>query len=169
MPSQSLADWLRARVDRTYRRGNWAGPGPLRAIRGITPATAHWRPHSDQHTIAEITRHMGYWKDAVEARLAGRAWTYDRSANWRPVAPTARGWADARSELAAAHRRLMRALERTNDADLLAPAKAVDPRRLRWRMLDFVVDVATHDSYHAAQIFVLRRLAPGHARTRSRR
>jgi hypothetical protein len=63
----------------------------------------------------------------------------------------------------------MRALERTNDADLLAPAKAVDPRRLRWRMLDFVVDVATHDSYHAAQIFVLRRLAPGHARTRSRR
>jgi len=169
MASQSLTDWLRARVDRTYGSGNWAGPGPLRAIRGITPAAAHWRPHPDQHTIAEITRHMGYWKDAVEARLTGRPWTYDKSANWREVPPTARGWAAARSELAAAHRRLMRALERAKDADLLAPVDAVDPRRLRWRMLDFVVDVATHDSYHAAQIFVLRRLAPRAARTRRRR
>lgn len=169
MAAQSIADWLRARVDRTYRSGNWAGPGVLRAIRGVSPAAAHWRPHPDQHTIAEITVHMGYWKDAVEARLTGRPWTYDKAANWRPVAPTARGWAGARAELAAAHRRLMRALRATRAADLLAPAAAVDPRRLRWRMLDFVVDVATHDSYHAAQIFVLRRLAAGMPRTPRRR
>lgn len=172
MASQSIAGWLRNRVDRTYRSGNWAGSGPLRAIRGVSPQAAHWRPHPEQHTIAEITLHMGYWKDAVTARLVGRPWRYDQDANWRPVAPTARGWAQARAELAGAHRRLMHALRAARDADLLAaPAAAVDPRRLRWRMLDFVVDVATHDSYHAAQIFVLRRLAASAvgARTSRRR
>ncbi len=155
----SLPAWARRRVDGTYRSGNWAGPGVLPAIRGIPPAVAHWRPHPDQHTIAEMVRHMGYWKLAVEARLTGRPWTYDRVENWRPVPRTPRGWAGARAELAAAHRRLMRALRRVRSADLVAPVQPVDPRRRRWSVLDFVIDVATHDSYHAAQIFVLRRLA----------
>ncbi|HEY3248475.1 MAG TPA: DinB family protein [bacterium] len=160
MPASSLPAWARRRVDQTYRTGNWAGPGVLRAIRAVPSAVAHWRPDPDQHTIAEMVRHMGYWKLAVEARLTGRPWAYDKVENWRPVAPTARGWVDAKAELADAHRRLMRALDRLSAADLAAPVQPVDPRKRRWSILDFVIDVATHDTYHAAQIFVLRRLAP---------
>ena len=95
---------------------------------------------------------MAYWKDAVTARLTGRPWKYDESQNWRAAVATEQGWAQARGELGAAHKRLMAALR------TLTPERLVEPVRGPWRLIDLVADVATHDTYHAAQIFVLRRL-----------
>lgn len=147
-----LLRWLIRRCDRTYRRGNWAGGGPGRALHGVTSEAAHVR-HPGEHTIAESALHMAYWKDAVTAHVTGKPWTFDPQGNWRSPAPTAEGWAQARAELAASHRRLMRAL------------RGLTPRRLEERVargvtvLDLLVDIATHDTYHAAQVFILRRLA----------
>ncbi len=98
---------------------------------------------------------MAYWKDAVTARLQRQPWRYDRELNWRPVPPTARGWEHARAELRAAHERLMRSLRTFPQSRLLKPIRP--PHRNRF--IDLAVDIATHDSYHAAQIFVLKRLS----------
>ena len=83
-----LPQWLVAHCDGTYKKGNWAGRGVLPAIEGVRLEEAHWRPHPEQHTVAELILHMGYWKDAVTTRLRGEAWTYDQALDWRAVPST---------------------------------------------------------------------------------
>ncbi len=155
-------EWLIEHVDRTYQKGNWAGTGVRPALEGVSAELAAWRPHPEQHTIAEITLHIAYWKDAVGSRLAERPWAYNEEQNWRQVPATAQGWTRALSELQAAHERLMRDLRVLSSTQLMA-AVATTPggptRELR--AIDLVVDIATHDHYHAAQIFVLKRLRGG--------
>ncbi len=150
-----ILPWVLAHCDQTFRSRNWAGRGVLPALRRVSYPQAHWRPHPHQHTIAEIVLHMAYWKDAVTARLQRQPWRYDRKLNWRPVPPTARGWENARAELRAAQERLMRSLRTFPQSRLLKPIK---PRN-RNRFIDLAVAIATHDSYHAAQLFVLKRLS----------
>lgn len=151
--------WIVDRCDRTYHKGNWAGSGVLPSIEGVEVETAHWRPHPEQHTIAEIVLHMAYWKDAAGARIAGRSWNYDEHQDWRPVSPTGQGWDQAKAELQAAHGRLMADLRALRDDQLLVPVTRVEWEKSTLRVIDLAVDVATHDHYHAAQIFVLKRLS----------
>lgn len=153
--NDALHAWALQRCQHTYRRRNWAGKGPLPAIKDVTAEQAHWRPQPDQHNIAEIAMHMGYWKDRVTDALTGRTWKYSDADNWRTVDPNAGGWTAAQAELEAAQRRLVKAIRALPPARLME--RAVGP----WNLFDFIVDIATHDSYHAAQIFVLRRLHSG--------
>jgi DNA mismatch repair protein MutL len=97
-------------------------------------------------------RYGGLAPDAVTAQLTGSKWKYSDADNWRTVPSTADGWRDARADLQAAQRRLVEAIRAT------PPARLMEHARGPWRLFDFIVDIATHDSYHAAQIFVLRRL-----------
>ncbi|MEX0765269.1 MAG: DinB family protein [bacterium] len=149
--------WIIRRCDETYRRGNWSGPGVGKALKGVTPEEAHWRPQQDQHHIAELVLHMAYWKDAATAILAGQPWKYDDAQNWRTAPDTAEGWVQARAELDRAHGRLMRTLRG------LPRARLMKTIHRSVRGIDFAVDIATHDTYHSAQIFVLRRLYSGRA------
>jgi hypothetical protein len=150
-----ILPWIRLHNGQTFHKRNWAGRGVIPALRGVSTAQAHWRPHPKQHTIAEITLHMAYWKDAVTAHLRRQPWKYDETLNWRSVPPTKRGWVNAQAELRGAHRRLMGSLRTISPARLWQPIRPQHPDRL----IDLAVGIATHDSYHAAQIFVLRRLS----------
>ena len=152
-----LVEWIVEHCDHTYRKGNWAGRGVLPSIEGVTVEEASWRPNSDQHTIGELVLHMAYWKDAATAILAGQPWKYDDAQNWRTVPDTAEGWLQARAELDRAHGRLMRTLRG------LPRARLMKTIHRSVRGIDFAVDIATHDTYHSAQIFVLRRLYSGRA------
>ncbi len=73
---------------------------------------------------------------------------------WRIVEPTEADWERAQQALDIAHRQLTVAMRRVRDRGLM---KTVRGRR-KYTVADLAVDVATHDSYHVAQIFVLRRL-----------
>jgi hypothetical protein len=95
---------------------------------------------------------MAYWKDAVTARLRDQPWSLDESLNWRAAGPGEAGWAEAKTDLTAAHKRLVAALR------AFTPDRMLERIRGRLRLIDVVTDIATHDTYHAAQIFVLRRL-----------
>ncbi len=153
--------WVIEHCDQTYRKRNWAGKGVLPGLADVTVEAAHWRPHPEQHTIAEIVLHMAYWKDAAASQLAGRPWTHDEASDWRAVPATAQGWVDARRELQAAHERLMADLRALPAARLGEPVGKVWSEGETDRGIDLAVDIATHDSYHAAQIFVLKRLCAG--------
>ncbi len=97
---------------------------------------------------------MAYWKDAVTARLTGQPWAFDDRMNWRAAGPGEAGWAEARAELGAAQQRLTAALR------AFTPDRMLERIRGPLRLIDVVTDISTHDTYHAAQIFVLRRLPP---------
>ncbi|HXF81807.1 MAG TPA: DinB family protein [bacterium] len=125
----------------------------------MTPEESAWRPTAEQKTIGEIARHMAYWKEAVRARLSGQPWTYSDEANWRAVPPTAAGWDEARAELERSHQELLAVLRTLTVERLGEPlGKAWWQEDRPARVVDWAVGVAHHDSYHAAQIFVLRRL-----------
>jgi uncharacterized damage-inducible protein DinB len=160
-----LHDWLIEHVDRTYQKGNWAGTGVRPALEGVNATIAAWRPHPEQHTIAELALHMAYWKDAAGARVAGRSWTYDEHQDWRTVPGTEQGWAHAQSELQAAHARLMTDLRALPADRLMVPVSPTPGQTRVLQAIDLVVDIATHDHYHAAQIFVLKRLHGARARS----
>ena len=97
---------------------------------------------------------MAFWKDVVAGVLASPSSRYRGEDNWRAVEPTDAGWRQTQGALRTAHRGLMRVLRRLRDRDLL---KKVRGGR-KDTVADLAVDIATHDSYHAAQIFVLMRL-----------
>lgn len=152
-------DWIVEHCDQTYRKGNWAGKGVLPALEGVSTEEASWRPNSEQHTIAELALHMAYWKDAVTARISGRPWQYSEEMDWRPVPATAQGWEDAKEDLERAHHRLLDALRNVSGErlfDVLGKAWWLEGGQAR--VIDFALGAPHHDMYHAAQIFVLRRL-----------
>ncbi len=143
----------------------------LPALEGLTVEETSWRPNPEQKTAGEMIRHMAYWKDAVTARITGQPWKYEEEQNWRSVPATTGGLEDARTELAASHDRLLAALR------TLTPQRIFEHLgRAWWReepdpndaravaitapalMIDYALGAAQHDMYHAAQVFVLRRL-----------
>lgn len=159
MTAVDTVGWIVEHVDQTYAKGNWAGRGVLPSVEGVATEEAAWRPNAEQHTIAELVLHMAYWKDAVTARITGAPWQYSEATDWRPVPATARGWEEARAELARAHERLLGVLRS------IAPERLDEVIGKAWwleagqaRVIDFALGAAHHDMYHAAQIFVLRRL-----------
>ncbi len=154
-----ITNWIITHCESTYRKGNWAGKGVLPAIEGVATEEASWRPNAEQHTIAELVLHMAYWKDAVTARLSGQAWTYDEAMDWRPVPATAQDWEEVKAELQRAHDRLIAVLRSLTVQRLEeSVGKAWWVESGRADAIDYAVGVTHHDMYHAAQIFVLRRL-----------
>jgi uncharacterized damage-inducible protein DinB len=144
---QRLAD----RIERTYREGNWAGRGLAAALEGVTAAEAHWRPVTAQHTIAELVAHVAYW-----CRWTAHHLRPDRhphpGQDWPQVPPTPEAWERLRAEVEQAHADCARAIREADPSVLDSPAPEDS---VTWR--EALVDLATHTSYHAAQIFVLRR------------
>src|SRR5438093_1265587 len=56
-------------IDEAFDKRAWHGPTLRRAIAGVTPAQATWRPAPGRHNILELTLHAAYWKHEVRRRL----------------------------------------------------------------------------------------------------
>lgn len=153
-----LIDWIVEHCDHTYRKGNWAGPGVLPSIEGVTVEEASWRPNPEQHTISEMVLHMAYWKDAVTARASKQPWEFNEEMDWRPVPPTAQGWEEAKGEIQSSHGKVLEALRSLSEERLFeVVGKAWWMASGQARLIDWAIGITHHDQYHAAQIFVLRR------------
>jgi uncharacterized damage-inducible protein DinB len=153
-----IAEWIADRYDLTHRLGNWAARGVKPALEGVTWEIAHWRPAPDQHTIAEIVAHLAYHTELVAKRLRGGAWEYRREDDWQAGSSTEDAWARVRARLERAHEGFAAVLAGLDAGQLL---EALDKSWLSpdmvTRRADYAVDIATHDIYHAGQIFVLKR------------
>jgi uncharacterized damage-inducible protein DinB len=154
-----ITDWIGERYDLTYRLGNWAARGLMPALQGVTAEMANWRPAHDQHTIAEIVAHIAYHKELVAKRLRGEPREYLQESDWQAGPPTKDGWGRVVARLEAAHQDLGAVIT------AIKPDQLSEPLDRSWlspelvtRRIDLAVDVATHDIYHAGQIFVLKRL-----------
>ena len=151
--------WIADRYDLTHRLGNWAARGVVPALEGVTAEIAGWRPAPDQHTIAEIVAHLAYHTELVAKRLRGGAWEYRREEDWQAGPSTDDGWARVRARLERAHEDFAGVLATLDARQLLEPLdKSWLSPDLVTRRIDYAIDIATHDIYHAGQIFVLKRL-----------
>jgi uncharacterized damage-inducible protein DinB len=135
------------------------GATVLGSVRGVSPEVASWKPYPGRHSIWELVLHIAYWNYAVERRLTdGRAGAFPRSpSNWpRPPEDVSKAsWDRDRRLLRECHDRLVEAVS------------GFDPSRLdetagedsKTTYADLITGILLHDTYHAGQIQMLKRLA----------
>ncbi len=149
-----------ALIDEAYERHAWHGPNLRGSLRGVTADVAAWRPAPGRHNIWEIALHAAYWKYAVLRRITGkkRGSFPLKGSNWftREGAPQARQWREELTMLQEQHRQMRECIARLSDSELDRTPKGSKVSTLR-----MVQGIAAHDIYHAGQIQLLKRLAPG--------
>lgn len=134
------------------------GPTVVGTLRGVSAETACWKPHPDRHSIWELALHVAYWNYAVERRIteAPRGGFPRTPSNWpRPDEQGSRGaW------------ELDRRLVRQVHDSLVGALTGFDPARLDQHagessttFADLITGILLHDTYHAGQIQLLKRLA----------
>ncbi len=151
MDPRAELGWLADRLERTYREGNWAGRGLVPALEGVSPVEAHWRPTTGQHTIAELVAHVAYWCRWTAHHLQPHRFPHPGQ-DWPEVPPTREAWEEIRRQVEQAHRDCADAIRSADPSVLDLPAPE---NSCTWR--EALADLATHTTYHAAQVFVLRR------------
>ena len=141
-------------LERAWEGPAWHGPSVREVLKDVTAERAAARPLADAHSIWEIVLHLRTWEDAVCRRAGGEPVRQPTAEeDWPPVRATDRAaWDAALAELEQGHERLMRAIERLDDASLFAPVP--EPRTRLYVLLHGIVQ---HDLYHAGQIALLRR------------
>jgi hypothetical protein len=147
-------------IDQAYDRQSWHGPNLRGSIRRVSPERAAWRPAPARHNIWEIVVHAAYWKYVVWRRLAGgaRGSFPLAGSNWfrRPQDFTQGAWRSDVALLDEMHRSL-----RESVAGLSIKALYRTPGGSKVSNFAVLSGIAAHDLYHAGQIQLLKRLAPG--------
>jgi hypothetical protein len=129
--------------DEAITEGLWYASWP-KALDGLTPEQAAWKPHPRRHSIWQLVNHIVFWQDYTLRAARGQKPTRDEFAreserrNWEePVEVTASAWADARGRFDRSYRAMV---------DLVNTSDALD--RPLYHLL--------HESYHFGQIMYLR-------------
>jgi uncharacterized damage-inducible protein DinB len=135
------------------------GASVLGALRGLTPEIAAWKPYPDRHSIWALALHVAYWNYAVRRRITGEArggFPRDPS-NFPGVPPeiTTAAWKEDRALVKEHHDLLVAALT-DFDASRLDEYAGSDTKTT---YADLITGIVLHDTYHAGQIVMLKRLA----------
>ena len=151
---------LVAQMDEAFDRRSWHGTNLRGSLRGMTAASAAWRPGTGRHNVWEITLHAAYWKYVAWRRLTGeKRGAFARpGSNWFPipVAASDSAWRKDVALLQQYHRVLRAAVLQLSDQDLerRPPGSKETAGRL-------VRGIAAHDLYHAGQIQLIKTLSRG--------
>ncbi len=134
------------------------GPTALGALRGVTAEVASWRPWPDRHTIWELALHVAYWDWVVERRLGDlpRGGFQRSPSDWPRPDPsgTDAAWKRDRRLLRERRRSLVRAI---TDFDPTHLDEVAGEGRTTWA--DLITGILLHDTYHAGQIQLMKRMA----------
>lgn len=137
------------------------GASVLGSLRGVPPAVAAWKPYPDRHSIWELALHIAYWNYAVWRRLTDAdPGGFPRSpSDWPavPDPPDADAWAGDRRLVREWHDRLVEAI-RAFEAERLDEV-AGESGKTRTTYADLVTGIVLHETYHAGQVQLMKRLA----------
>ncbi len=148
---------LLSQLGEAFDRRAWHGTNLRGSIRGVSAQEASWRPGPGRHNIWEIVLHTAYWKYAIRRRITGgkRGSFPYKGSNWF-ASP------DALGEAAWQHDVRLLVQEHRNLCDTVASLTAGQLRSRaggpRWTGFEGVRGIAFHDTYHAGQIQLLKRL-----------
>jgi hypothetical protein len=138
----------------TFEEEAWQPPLSA-AVAGVTAAQAMWKREPERHSIWQIVQHVTRWKRATHQGWLGRA--VDLAAvqreDWGQVAGDDAAW---RRDVRALHEAAqdLKTWAAGLPEDALARPAADDDAPLAVRLMQ----MATHDAYHAGQIRYLRAL-----------
>ncbi len=134
------------------------GASVLGALRGVKPEEAAWKPAPDRHSIWDLTLHVAYYNYVVWRRITGAAHGgFPRSPSHFPEPPeeiTAKSWKQDRALVREYHDLMLEAMR---DFD---PSR-MDERyneRSDYTCSDLLMGIVMHDTYHAGQIQMVKRL-----------
>lgn len=127
---------------------------PIRkAIENVNADQAVWKPEgvSDFNSIQEITHHLFYYKARFLTRLAGVDFETVANNEVTFIAGLSWKWEEVREELFSVNSKIVNLIQSLKDADIdqLQPEEAIGQQLL---------DLATHDAYHAGQLVLIRKL-----------
>jgi uncharacterized damage-inducible protein DinB len=131
---------------------SWFAP-VRKALENVDVAQASWKPEGIEgfNSIQEITHHLLYYKSRFLSRLTGSEFesVTDNEATF--VTSSSRNWEEIRDTLFDTNTQILEYLLTLYDSDLdaLKPKAAIGQQ---------VLDLATHDTYHAGQIVLIRKL-----------
>ena len=136
----------------------WYGDSIYEILGNITPAKVFWKPTETAHSIAEITSHMIYWRQALIKRLDGDI-AYKASMksedNWKSNDQLKRmGWKVLKKSLEESQTHLLSLLAKQKDAIL--KKKYSDTATFQ----DVINGILQHDLYHTGQIAYLKSIYP---------
>jgi hypothetical protein len=135
-------------VDRAFDQVSWHGPNLCGALRGVDAKSAS-RCLPGRKSIWQQALHAAYWKQRVINKLTGSEPFPRVGSNWPklPKTITNRAWKDDIELLHSIHGKLRIAIVNLD-------TKKFHDSRLR----AMLYGVAMHDTYHAGQIRLLRKL-----------
>lgn len=123
--------------------GLWYAPWQ-KAIEGLTPQQAAWKPQPQRHSIWQLINHIIFWQDYTLRAARGAKPSREEFAreterrNWEePAEITDTAWAAARERFMASYRAMV---------ELVSAAK--ESERPLYHLM--------HESYHFGQIMYLR-------------
>ncbi len=140
------------------------GASVLGALRGLSPEVAAWRPYPDRHSIWALALHVAYWNYAVRRRITEEErGGFPRAPSNFPRVPsetTKAAWKEDRALVKQEHDRLVEALTDFDPSRLDAYAGS----STKTTYADLITGIVLHDTYHAGQIVMLKRLAASRGR-----
>jgi uncharacterized damage-inducible protein DinB len=138
------------------------GASVLGALRGLSPDVAAWKPYPDRHSIWALALHVAYWNYAVRRRITGdERGGFPRAPSNFPSLPsetTKANWAEDRRLAKDQHNLLVDAIKNFDPSKLDEPAGS----ETKTTYADLITGIVLHDTYHAGQIVMLKRLAKSH-------
>jgi len=138
------------------------GASVLGSLRGVTVGVAAWRPYPDRHSIWALALHAAYWNYAVERRLT------EAPRGGFPRSPS--DWPAPPEDLSGSAWDTDRRLVRQRHDSLVVAVAEFDSSRMdniagpgrKTTYADLITGIVLHDTYHAGQIQMLKRLAASH-------
>ena len=162
MPRDPRITLLLDVYDQAFDHAAWHGTPLWGSLRGVGVPEALWRPGRGRHNIWELVLHTAYWKCMVRRRLLRDSQiSFPRAgSNWPglPERTDRAAWRRDTALLRHEHELLRRTVARFDPAQLGRRAW-----RSKWRNIQHIYGIASHDLYHAGQIQMLKRLyrSPG--------
>jgi hypothetical protein len=128
------------------KQDDWYVP-VMKAVEGLTPQQAAWRPTDSTHSVGELTYHIWFWNTVGLDKFYGRkrpafsgnnndTFTGFKEANWTT---------------------LVQQLDQVMKDWEQAIIQADEPTLEKWYKT--IADMSTHNTYHTGQILVIRKLA----------
>ena len=145
-----LVERVARELESTFAGPAWHGTALRPMISDVDEARAQARPIGNARTIAELTAHVCAWIGIVERRLRGELFEVTPEEDFPPG--DAMPFAELIALLDRRHERLLQTLRACSD-DLLdeqVPGK----KHTHWTEL---AGLAHHNTYHAAQIAMLKK------------
>ena len=139
----------------------WHGPSLREALEGVDAKAAAARPIPGAHTIWELVLHVTAWTRETTRRVRGGPSGNPAEGDWPEVTSTDRAaWEAALAGLRQAHEELQRTLLEIAETDLdrQIGGSQTDSAGRPVTFHRTVVGLLQHDTYHAGQIVLLKKL-----------